>query len=205
MAKTWDTKALTDDLIGFAPTQYSIGKTFLAVREVCIGDHIGRADVLMMQYTFKPTKALILEVKVSRGDLLADLRANKWRKYLEVGAVIFCFPLGMAYPHEIPKEAGIMVRDELSWKIIRRPIMKGVPETNEYLHKRIIFALNRDMHTLRVEHANALHNIQQADMSTQQANDGLNHKEVRGWGDEGKSIIQGGFDYRAGTGGNASP
>ncbi len=62
------------------------------------------------------------EVKASRSDLLGDLRAGKWRRYLhDVDHMYFAMPDGLAKLDEIPKECGVIIQlAEGQWRIIRR-------------------------------------------------------------------------------------
>lgn len=62
------------------------------------------------------------EVKATRADLLQDLKADKWRKYLDVcTSFYFAFPKGMAEPDEIPEECGIIEWNGNSWNVTRKP------------------------------------------------------------------------------------
>lgn len=55
------------------------------------------------------------EVKATRSDFLADIRAGKWRQYLPyVHRLYFAFPEGVAQPGEVPIECGVLVRSERS-------------------------------------------------------------------------------------------
>ena len=134
--KTWTTAALTDDLI-----KYLWRDRWLAVREVQLTPMGQRADVLAMRRKFNDSPFFIFEIKTQRSDLLADLRSQKWRGYLEHGAVAFAFPLGLAEAKEIPAEAGVYIRGRWSWGWYRAARRFNAPRPSDYLHRRLSMTL----------------------------------------------------------------
>ncbi|HEX9768485.1 MAG TPA: MmcB family DNA repair protein [Kiloniellales bacterium] len=61
------------------------------------------------------------EVKISRADFLADVRAGKWRHYRAIAeAVYFAVPDQLVDPREVPEGAGLIVRKRDHWRRVIR-------------------------------------------------------------------------------------
>lgn len=76
--------------------------------------HKCRPDVFAMYATLSPQKwnPVTYEVKTSRADFLADVRAGKWESYRPFSAyVVFAVPDGLVHKSEIPKGAGLIVQN----------------------------------------------------------------------------------------------
>lgn len=74
----------------------------------------GRPDVFSMAKTLhlKKCSPMVHEVKVSRADFWADVKAEKWRKYQPFCShFFFVAPVGMVTKDEVPKEAGLIYYD----------------------------------------------------------------------------------------------
>lgn len=75
-----------------------------------------RPDVLACEISLQAKKArsAIYEVKVTRGDFLADVRIQEKRKaYLWVAErLYYCCPAGMVSAAEVPEEAGLIEENE---------------------------------------------------------------------------------------------
>ncbi len=92
-------------------------RRWIAVHEVALYDRLDRrADVLAMLRSGQNTRLMVFELKISRSDLLADLRAEKWRAYLPAAPVTFALPAGLADPREIPADAGLLIRSDAGWR-----------------------------------------------------------------------------------------
>lgn len=105
---TWTAGALGADLA----TKLR-GDGWICVHEIALCDQLShRGDLVVMLCSGRINRVDIYELKVARSDLLGDLRREKWRAYLEHGAVWFAFPKGLADPREIPAEAGVIVRSD---------------------------------------------------------------------------------------------
>jgi hypothetical protein len=106
----------------------------------------GRLDVVAFR-AFNVYSQVALtgyEVKASRSDLLADLRAGKWKKYLpRLDRFYFAFPDGLAQRDEIPEGPGVIIRlDSGVWRIIRRSdIPTGKPDLGTLA--RLLYAVDR--------------------------------------------------------------
>lgn len=74
------------------------------------------ADVVEVKKSFDHFSLSIFEVKASRADFLADLRAEKWRGYLDCcHRLYFAAPAGLVRREEIPSEAGLIVKGTKGW------------------------------------------------------------------------------------------
>ena len=82
----------------------------------------GKADVVAWTPSYRRKACRIYEVKVTRGDLLQDIRYGKWRKYQPYcESVVFAFPRGLATAGEIPAECGVCVwnPEKNTWHTLR--------------------------------------------------------------------------------------
>lgn len=81
----------------------------------------GIVDVAAMRLSWTRPRITAYEVKISRADFLADVRAGKYRKYLQaVMRLYFAFPKGLMDPREVPAECGIIVRCADNWWVQRK-------------------------------------------------------------------------------------
>lgn len=147
MAEKWTTAALTADLAArMAADRWLVAREATVVEPTygSSAEHYrqtargGRADLLCMRRKLDEQPMLIIEVKVSNADLMADLRAEKWRTYLKAGAVAFAMPAVLAAdPLRIPLEAGLIARIARGWRWIREPNFKAAPMPTPYLYRRM--------------------------------------------------------------------
>jgi hypothetical protein len=80
----------------------------------------GRADVWALRVSWSSPCARIYEVKATRGDLLADLRSEKWRAYLPYcNQLIWAMPEGIARTSELPADTGVVVYTPTGWRAHR--------------------------------------------------------------------------------------
>lgn len=130
------TSELTDSLCRALESQH-----WITVREIAIDDDLDRrCDVVAMLCSGRLTRVDLFEVKISRGDLLADLRREKWRNYLRAGRLWFALPARLADPREIPPEAGLIVQQANGWRRIRHP-KAGATEPGLALMRRLVMAV----------------------------------------------------------------
>ena len=112
------------DLAAFLRRQDRPGVIFTELALTGKHGSAGRLDVVRFTSAAQYKKVHLsgFEVKASRSDLMADLRAEKWKKYRgPVNQLYFAFPDGMADRDDIPEQCGVVVRlDDGSWKFIRR-------------------------------------------------------------------------------------
>lgn len=87
----------------------------------------GRADVWACKVAWSQPCVRIYECKVTRADLLGDLRSGKWKRYLEhCNQFFFAFPRELASALELPREIGVMVLGEKGWRCLRVPYVRPV-------------------------------------------------------------------------------
>lgn len=147
---TLDHNQLQEDLAEYLRVRYQHKPVVLT--EVAVsgsyGDE-GRLDVAAVWSTnqYRTHRLFGYEVKANRADLLADLRAEKWRRYLpQVDRLFFALGPGVGTPEEIPAEAGVLVRTEggawPQWRQVRsaRPQTRA---TDPSLAWRFLFKLDR--------------------------------------------------------------
>ncbi len=115
----WGHAALADDLV----EHYRL-PGFHLYREVGLGSWSseGLADVLGVFTSWTRPLPTIYEVKVTRSDLMRDLRDEKWRKYLPwCERLYFAVPSGLITSVKLPREVGIIERmPEGQWILSRR-------------------------------------------------------------------------------------
>lgn len=90
-------------------------------------DGYGRADVWACKVAWSQPCVRIYECKVTRSDLLGDLKSGKWKRYLEhCNQFFFAFPKDLASALELPREIGVMVLGEKGWRCLRAPYLRPV-------------------------------------------------------------------------------
>lgn len=76
----------------------------------------GQADVASVRPSWSNPRPAIWEVKVSRSDFLADVRAGKWERYRAwCERLYFACPAGMVDLREVPAGAGLTIRGPKGW------------------------------------------------------------------------------------------
>lgn len=143
----WEHNQLAEDLaiaLGGTPfLDIPLGSVSLAFFK---GAGVQRADVLKVQPSYKRFAVSIYEIKISRSDFLSDIRNEKWKGYLpHCHRFYFAFPEGIAQKDDVPKEAGIMIREAKTWKVIRHPKLRDVDIPQETLYS-LIFSKQRHTH-----------------------------------------------------------
>lgn len=118
--KTWKHDELAHDLAKWLKS----GAEHWCWENSALGEWGGPRPDVMAYRRFRYNTPVIraYEAKISRADLLADLRAEKWRSYLEhCMSVTFVMPSGLCKKDEIPVECGVMFRSGRGWRSERRP------------------------------------------------------------------------------------
>lgn len=119
----WTHDALAADLMD---SRHRAGE--IAIERLRLGES-AQLDVASLQISWDAT-ITGYEIKVSRADLLSDIRSGKWRKYLErVQRLYFAMPAGLADPREIPIECGVMFRNHRGWYSRRKPQRQTIRTT----------------------------------------------------------------------------
>lgn len=146
MSDAWTAATLSADLC-----QTLAARGWITVREIALDDRLThRGDVVAMLASGRINRVDVYELKVSRSDLLGDLRRDKWRAYLKHGATWFAFPAGLADPREIPIEAGVIVRRADGWRQVRAPRpFPGPPSVS--LMRRLVMAVRSQTAAAKIE------------------------------------------------------
>lgn len=114
MTLSWTHDALAADLMDGRHAAGEIAIERLAVRG-------GQLDVAAMCLSYSNPLITGYEVKISRADFLSDIRAEKWRNYLDcVERLYFAVPNYMVEPSEVPAECGLVYRGSRSWRWHRK-------------------------------------------------------------------------------------
>lgn len=95
---------------------------FLTFTEIQVpGCEGGRIDVAAIKPHLYSTKDLrAYEVKVTRQCFMQDVGNNKWHKYLNVfNRVYFAVPEGIVKKEDVPKDAGLIVRNDNGWHVVK--------------------------------------------------------------------------------------
>jgi len=97
------------------------------------------ADVLTVRPSYTKFNIDIFECKVSRGDLLNDIRSEKYKKYLPYcNRFYFVVPRGLTDKEEIPEECGLILKSERSF-YTRKSAIARYPELNIEMLMALIF------------------------------------------------------------------
>lgn len=123
--QNWSHDALAHDLAKWLKS----GAEHWCWENSALGEWGGpRPDVMAYRrYRYNTPVIRAYEAKISRADLLSDLRAEKWKSYLEhCMSVTFIMPSGLCKKDEIPAECGVMFRSGRGWRTERRPQDIGV-------------------------------------------------------------------------------
>lgn len=85
--------------------------------------HGGRIDVVAVKpYQYMNKDVRVYEVKLTRNVFLNDLNAGKYTKYLDIcHRFYFAAPQGLISKAELPKEAGLICRNENGWHVVKAP------------------------------------------------------------------------------------
>ncbi|EGD46273.1 hypothetical protein Cpap_0885 [Ruminiclostridium papyrosolvens DSM 2782] len=106
---------------------------FMTFTEVAVpGCENGRVDVVAIKphmYASKDLRAY--EVKLTKQSFYADVSKNKWYKYRGVfHRVYFAIPEGLLRKSDIPDEAGLIVRNDNGWHVVKAPKFHNPEELN---------------------------------------------------------------------------
>lgn len=112
-------RALQEDL-----AEYLRQCEFMTFTEVVIPscEH-GRVDVAAVKPGMYSTKDLrAYEVKLTKKVFYDDVSNNKWRKYMNVfHRLYFAAPEGVIKKSDVPDEAGLIVRNDNGWHVVKAP------------------------------------------------------------------------------------
>lgn len=84
-----------------------------------------RPDVYTIQRSFTRWTPMAYEVKVTRPDFRSDITTGKWQDYRRYAAgVVFACPVNLIAKHELPADAGLMVRGDVGWRPLKKPTLQ---------------------------------------------------------------------------------
>lgn len=135
-----ETKRLTESLIDHInKDEWIVGS------EVAVRGTNGRIDVCAVrkrQYLRKQIRAY--EVKISRTDFLADVGAQKWRKYLACcHQVYFATPSGLISKSDLPAGAGLITFGAKGWQVARAAPIHEPTDLDSDAVLSILFSVTR--------------------------------------------------------------
>lgn len=141
--KEWKHNELSEDLAAIKGTPFldvPLGSVFLNHMrkwDDLSGNTPGgtqRADIVDVKPSYTRFNISIYEIKVSRADLLSDLRSGKWRGYLDhCHRFYFAIPSGIGDKKDIPPEAGLVVRGATGWTTVKAAPNRSVEIPQETL------------------------------------------------------------------------
>lgn len=139
----WTHTALVEDL---ARSRIGIGEAVvtemgLGLRYIHAG---GFVDVASFRLSWTHGRLVGWEVKVSRADFRADVRARKWERYVKYfDRFFFAAPVGMLKRDEIPEGCGLAVRGSASWSTIKASrLPRRSPEDRRHALHALLMALH---------------------------------------------------------------
>lgn len=122
-------RELQDDL-----AEYLRQCEFMTFTEVQIpGCENGRVDVVAVKPRMYATKDLrAYEVKLTKQVFDKDIKENKWRKYMNVfHRIYFAAPEGVLKKSDMPDGAGLIIRNENGWHVVKAPKYNNPVNLNE--------------------------------------------------------------------------
>ena len=136
--REWGHDELAEDL---SASRRKAGKiAFTRISIGSFGTH-GQMDVLVMEPSWTKTAFDCYEVKVSRSDFLGDIGSGKYLRYRPFcNRLVFATPKGMVSKDELPNGCGLVVRNEKSWRTVRRGTVENMkPEDRATALQSIVF------------------------------------------------------------------
>ena len=115
---------------------------------------VGHADVITIKPSYNRFNLDIYEVKVSRADILQDIKKGKYKRYLpHCHRLYFAAISGIIKKEEIPEDVGLIVRGENGWKTIKSAKKRDVIFDNQTL-LALLFYRGRNINKKRIDIAN---------------------------------------------------
>ncbi|HUV52912.1 MAG TPA: MmcB family DNA repair protein [Dehalococcoidia bacterium] len=103
------------------------------------GGRLGIVDVLTIATSYARPMLTVYEVKVSRNDFRADVNRGKFARYLDFcHQFFFACPQGVLNKELLPDGAGLIVRNENSWHVVKSSRYRPVELNTELLLALII-------------------------------------------------------------------
>lgn len=119
----------------------------------------GQADVLTIKPSYNRFNLDIYEVKVSRSDLLQDIKSGKYKKYLpHCNRLYFAVKKGICKKEDIPEGVGLIVRGEKGWTTVVGAEKREIEPSTQML-QALVFFNGRVFNTRRQNAAKKSHYI----------------------------------------------
>lgn len=100
----------------------------------------GQADVLTIKPSYNRFNLDIYEVKVTRSDLLQDIKKGKYKKYLpHCNRLYFAVKQGICTKDDIPEGVGLIVRGENGWSTIRGAEKREIKPSTQMLQALVFY------------------------------------------------------------------
>ena len=116
----WTGQALAEDLAKTKDQAKWLTWVQIPLGSVIWNGHTPRADVLAARKSFSSPSFTIYEVKISRSDFSADVNRGKYRAYFEhCCQLYFAAPKGLITKDEVPEGAGLTVRGDNGWRVVK--------------------------------------------------------------------------------------
>jgi hypothetical protein len=117
--RRWEHDELQDDL---ARSRIGIGEAVVQKLSLGIWGSAGQIDVWAQKLSRTKPRPTVYEVKVTRADFLADVRAEKHRRYEPAAErCYFATPTGLVDRREAPEGWGLIVRGPNGWSSLKAP------------------------------------------------------------------------------------
>lgn len=134
-----------DLVLHLAQTRAEAGELVMYELSLAMFGSGGYVDVAAVKASWtRRARPTFYEVKVSRSDLLADLRSEKWRRYLPFcERFYFAAPKGIATKADIPAEVGLVLYGAKGWYTVKTPrIARMEPEAELQFWRALAIALS---------------------------------------------------------------
>lgn len=117
----------------------------------------GQADVITVKPSYTKFNLDIYEVKVTKSDLMQDIKKGKYKKYLpHCNRLYFAVKSGICKSDDIPEGVGLISRGENGWKTIKSAKKRDI-EFTEHMLLSLIFFNGRVYNKRRIDLSNKSH------------------------------------------------
>lgn len=117
-------------------------------------NNLGQADVITIKPSYNNFNLDIYEVKVTRSDLMQDIKKEKYKKYLpHCNRLYFAVKSGICKKEEIPDNIGLISRGENGWKTIKTAKKREI-EFSEQMLLSLLFFKGRIFNKRRIDLSN---------------------------------------------------
>jgi len=98
------------------------------------------ADVINIRYSYTRFNIDIFECKISRSDLMKEIKSEKYKKYLPYcNRFYFVTPRGLTDKIEIPEECGLILKSDKTFYTRKQAIVRSPELESEMLMALVFF------------------------------------------------------------------